>query len=149
MINNVKQGYVNPLSMMKNSRQTDHLNAGTGNTQEKKQKALENKKQAVQNSLLLMKGTSGSGETSEEAVKLLEKKLEEINSEIKTSRQEAAEGVQTGEEGGRYVESFPRKDTAALSAEGKLFSRSQSFDREAEEKELSEIEENAAMPEDF
>ena len=59
MVNNVKPGYVNPLTMMKNGRNGIHLNAGGMKTAEKQQKSLEAEKQSIQNSLLLMKGASG------------------------------------------------------------------------------------------
>ena len=39
-------------------------------------------KQSIQNSLLLMKGTSGDAGSSEENIELLEKKLEEITKEL-------------------------------------------------------------------
>lgn len=89
MINNIKPDYINPLTMMKNSKQAKPLSLDALKAREKKQKALEAEKQSIQNSLLLMKGTSGNGETSEENIKLLEKKLDEITNEIKTNRQEA------------------------------------------------------------
>ncbi len=93
MVNNVKAGYVNPLTMMKNGKigQTKSIHLGVFKTAEKKQKFLEAEKQSLQNSLLLMKGTSGDAGGSEENMELLEKKLEEITNEIKTSRQEATE----------------------------------------------------------
>lgn len=56
MVNNVKPGYVNPLTMMKNVRHGNHLNTGGMKTAEKRQKSLEAQKQSIQNSLLLMKG---------------------------------------------------------------------------------------------
>ena len=93
MVNNVKTGYVNPLTMMKNSRQAKQLNLGMMKAEEKKQKALESKKQSIQNSLLLIKGTSGNGEVSEENIELLEKKLEDITNEIRINTQKAAEAV--------------------------------------------------------
>ena len=90
MVNNVKTGYVNPLTMMKNSRQTKKLNLGIVKSEEKQQKALEAKKQSIQNSLLLMKGTSGNGDVSEESIELLEKKLEDITNEIRMNTQRIA-----------------------------------------------------------
>lgn len=91
MINNIRPNYINPLTMMKNNKRAKPLSLDKA--EEKNQKALESEKQSIQNSLLLMKGTSGNGETSEENIKLLEKKLEEITTEIKTSKQEAIKNV--------------------------------------------------------
>lgn len=95
MVNNVKPGYVNPLTMMKNVRHGNHLNAGGMKTAEKRQKSLEAQKQSIQNSLLLMKGTSGDAATSEESIELLEKKLEEITKEIQSGRQDTVEEMLT------------------------------------------------------
>lgn len=91
MINNIRPNYINPLTMMKNSKQAKPLSLDKEG--DKNQKALEAKKQSIQNSLLLMKGTSGNSETSEENIKLLEKKLDEITTEIKTIKQEAIKNV--------------------------------------------------------
>ena len=91
MINNIRPNYINPLTMMKNNKRAKPLSLDKA--EEKNQKALESEKQSIQNSLLLMKGTSGNGETSEENIKLLEKKLEEITTEIKTTKQEAIKKV--------------------------------------------------------
>ena len=93
MVNQVRPGYVNPLAMMKSSRQATDLKAGARKDEEKKQKALEAEKQLIQNSLLLMKGTSGNGETSKENIELLEKKLEEITNELKANKNESAKLV--------------------------------------------------------
>ena len=94
MINNIRPNYINPLTMVKNNKQAKPLGLESMNkAREKRQKALEAEKQSIQNSLLLMKGTSGNGETSEENIKLLEKKLEEITTEIKTTKQEAIKKV--------------------------------------------------------
>lgn len=93
MVNQVRPGYVNPLTMMKSSRQATDLKAGARKDEEKKQKALEAEKQLIQNSLLLMKGTSGNGETSKENIELLEKKLEEITNELKANKNESAKLV--------------------------------------------------------
>lgn len=92
MINNIRPNYINPLTMMKNNKRAKPLSLDKA--EEKNQKALESEKQSIQNSLLLMKGTSGNGETSEENIKLLEKKLEEITTEIKTTKQEAKKKCQ-------------------------------------------------------
>ena len=90
MINNTRPNYINPLAMMKNNKQVKPLGLESlDKAGEKKQKSLEAEKQSIQNSLLLMKGSSGNGETSEENIKLLEKKLDEITAEIKATRQEA------------------------------------------------------------
>lgn len=98
MVNHVKQNYVNPLTMMKSSKQEKHFHLGKMNTDEKRQKALEAKKQSIQNSLLLLKGGSGNGEASEESIELLEKKLEEVTNEIMTNRQVSSEGMEEKEE---------------------------------------------------
>ena len=95
MINNIRPNYINPLTMMKNNKQAKPLSLDKA--EEKNQKALESEKQSIQNSLLLMKGTSGNGETPEENIKLLEKKLDEITAEIKTTRQEAIKNVPINE----------------------------------------------------
>lgn len=98
MINNIRPNYINPLTMVKNSKQAKPLGLESMNkAREKRQKALEAEKQSIQNSLLLMKGTSGNGETPEENIKLLEKKLDEITAEIKTTRQEAIKNVPINE----------------------------------------------------
>ncbi|MCI8292990.1 MAG: hypothetical protein HFH53_05585 [Hespellia sp.] len=83
MVNPVRPGYVNPLTTMENHKQTTIFHMKTATTTEKRQKTLEAKKQSLQNSLLLMKGTSGDAGASEESIALLEKKLEEITKEIK------------------------------------------------------------------
>lgn len=93
MTNHIKPGYINPLTMMKDNRKASHSSPDMLGKGEKKQKELEAEKQSIQNSLLLMKGTSGNGETSEENIKLLEKKLDEISNEIKTNRQEIAKNI--------------------------------------------------------
>jgi hypothetical protein len=97
MVNNIKPNYVNPLTMMKKGTQERHLALDSLKTGEKKQKALEAKKQLIQNSLLLMKGSSGNGETSGENIELLEKKLEEITNEIKVNKQEIIKEVPINE----------------------------------------------------
>lgn len=88
MVNSIRPNYVNPLKMMKSTGQAERLNPGMQKTPEKQQKALETKKQSIQNALLLMKGTSGDSGASEEHVEMLEKKLEEITNEIRTSKRE-------------------------------------------------------------
>lgn len=100
MVNNVKPGYVNPLTMMRSNKngQTKPLYSEGIQTAEKRKKSLEAKKQSIQNSLLLMKGTSGDAGNSEENIEVLEKKLEEITKEIKTNRQETVEIVTAKEE---------------------------------------------------
>lgn len=87
MVNNIKSGYVNPLIMMRSDRgrQAKPFYSEGTQTAEKRQKALEAEKQSIQNSLLLMKGSSGDAGSSEKNIELLEKKLEEITKEIKTS----------------------------------------------------------------
>lgn len=91
MVNNVKPGYVNPLTMIRNdkSKQAKFLHSENFQTAEKKQKSLEAEKQSIQNSLLLMKGTSGDAGSSKETMERLEKKLEEITKEIRVSRHES------------------------------------------------------------
>lgn len=100
MVNNVKPGYVNPLTMMGSSRngQTKPLYSEGIQTAEKRKQSLEAKKQSIQNALLLMKGTSGDAGNPEENIEALEKKLEEITKEIKTNRQETVETVTAKEE---------------------------------------------------
>ena len=100
MVNNVKPGYGNPLTMMRSNKngQTKPLYSEGIQTAEKRKKSLEAKKQSIQNSLLLMKGTSGDAGNSEENIEVLEKKLEEITKEIKTNRQETVEIVTAKEE---------------------------------------------------
>ena len=83
MVKNVKPGYVNPLGGMK--------------TAEKKRKSLETEKQSLQNSLLLMKGTSGDAGASEESIEVLEKKLEEITKELQSGRRVMAEEWMTND----------------------------------------------------
>lgn len=90
MINNIKPGYVNPLKMMKKDGQTNPFNSGGMKKAEKRRKELEAEKQSLQNSLLLMKGTSGDAGASEESIKVLEKKLEEITKEIQSGRKTSA-----------------------------------------------------------
>lgn len=109
MINNVKPGYVNPLTMVGSSKnkQAKPLYLEGIETAEKRKRSLETEKQSIQNSLLLMKGTSGDAGSSEENIELLEKKLEEITKELETNRQETVETVtakgEQVEEGGRPV----------------------------------------------
>ncbi len=109
MVNNVKPGYVNPLTMMGSNKngQTKPLYSEGIQTAEKRKKSLEAKKQSIQNSLLLMKGTSGDAGSSEENIEVLEKKLEEITKEIQTNRQETVETVTANEEqteeSGRFI----------------------------------------------
>lgn len=109
MVNNVKPGYVNPLTMMGSNKngQTKPLYLEGIQTAEKRKKSLEAKKQSIQNSLLLMKGTSGDAGSSEENIEVLEKKLEEITKEIQTNRQETVETVtakeEQTEESGRFI----------------------------------------------
>ncbi len=91
MVRNVKPGYVNPLEMMKKDGQTNRLGLGGMKTAEKKRKSLETEKQSLQNSLLLMKGTSGDAGASEESIEVLEKKLEEITKELQSGRKVTAE----------------------------------------------------------
>ena len=98
MINNIITNYINPMKMVKNNNQSKTLGLEImDKAREKRQEALEAEKQSIQNSLLLMKGTSGNGETPEENIKLLEKKLDEITAEIKTTRQEAIKNVPINE----------------------------------------------------
>ena len=84
MINNIRPNYINPLTMVKNNKQAKPLGLESmDKAREKRQEALEAEKQSIQNSLLLMKGTSG--------------KLDEITAEIKTTRQEAIKNVPINE----------------------------------------------------
>lgn len=109
MINNVKPGYVNPLTMVGSSKnkQAKPLYLEGIETAEKRKRSLEAEKQSIQNSLLLMKGTSGDAGSSEENIELLEKKLEEITKEIQTNRQGTVETVTANEEqteeSGRFI----------------------------------------------
>ena len=109
MINNVKPGYVNPLTMggSGKNKQTKPIYLEGIETAEKRKKSLEAEKQSIQNSLLLMKGTSGDAGSSEENIELLEKKLEEITKELETNRQETVETVtakeERVEESGRFI----------------------------------------------
>ncbi len=121
MVNNVKPGYVNPLTMMKNGRNGIHLNAGGMKTAEKQQKSLEAEKQSIQNSLLLMKGASGDAATSEESIELLEKRLEEITKELQTGRQETAKEMLTEKE------QADGREPSALRRNFDLFSREESL----------------------
>ena len=93
MISNVKPGYVNPLTMVGSSKnkQAKPLYLEGIETAEKRKRSLESEKQSIQNSLLLMKGTSGDAGSSEENIELLEKKLEEITKELEANRQETVE----------------------------------------------------------
>lgn len=93
MVNNVKPGYMNPMTTMKNSKigQGKAIHLRVLKMAEKKQKFLVAEKQSLQNSLLLMKGTSGDRGGSKENIELLEEKLEEITNEMKTNKQEATE----------------------------------------------------------
>lgn len=125
MINNVKPGYVNPLSMMGSSKKQEKpFCTEEAQTVEKRKKALEAEKQSIQNSLLLMKGTSGDVGSSKENIELLEKKLEKITKEIEKNRQKSVETVTVkGEqvkENGRFVmhNHFDRYEKAELSKEG-------------------------------
>ena len=62
MINNTRPNYINPLAMMKNNKQVKLLGLESlDKAGEKKQKSLEAEKQSIQNSMLLMKGSSGNG----------------------------------------------------------------------------------------
>lgn len=100
MINNVKPGYVNPLTMVGSSKnkQAKPLYLEGIETAEKRKRSLEAEKQSIQNSLLLMKGTSGDAGSSEENIELLEKKLEAITKELEANRQETMETVTAKEE---------------------------------------------------
>ena len=100
MLNNVKPSYVNPLTMMKSdkNRQVKPFYPDGIQTAKKRKRSLEAEKQSIQNSLLLMKGTSGDAGNSEENIELLEKKLEEITKEIEANRQETVETVTAKEE---------------------------------------------------
>ncbi|MCI9421301.1 MAG: hypothetical protein HFG81_01105 [Dorea sp.] len=97
MVKNVKPGYVNPLEMIKKGGQTNRLGLGGMKTAEKKRKSLETEKQSLQNSLLLMKGTSGDAGASEESIEVLEKKLEEITKELQSGRRVMAEEWMTND----------------------------------------------------
>lgn len=95
MVNNVRPGYVNPLTMMKSGKDRPITSLCSNGIQkaEKRQRDLEAEKQSIQNSLLLMKGTSQNAGNSEETIKLLEKKLEEITKEMKIDRKNTAEDM--------------------------------------------------------
>lgn len=86
MVNNVKPDYVNPLTMIRNdkSKQAKFLHSENFQTAEKKQKSLEAEKQSIQNSLLLMKGTSGDAGSSKETMERLEKKPEDCTPNVLT-----------------------------------------------------------------
>ena len=100
MLNNVKPSYVYQLTMMKSdkNRQVKPFYPDGIQTAKKRKRSLEAEKQSIQNSLLLMKGTSGDAGNSEENIELLEKKLEEITKELETNRQETVETVTAKEE---------------------------------------------------
>ena len=97
MINNVKPGYVNPLTMVGSgkNKQTKPIYLEGIETAEKRKKSLEAEKQSIQNSLLLMKGTSGDAGSSEENIELLEKKLEAVTKELEANQQKTLETVTT------------------------------------------------------
>lgn len=84
----VKPGYVNPLSMM--GEKKNGLTANNPLTQ-KDEKArnvqnLQLKKQALQNQIVLFKGTSNGVSENPETEEALEKQLEEIASLLKTAK---------------------------------------------------------------
>lgn len=97
MINNVKPGYVNPLTMVgsNKNKQAKPLYLEGIETAEKRKRSLEAEKQSIQNSLLLMKGTSGDAGSSEENIELLEKKLEAVTKELEANQQKTLETVTT------------------------------------------------------
>ena len=93
MVNHVKPGYVNPLTITKSSKngQTNSLLPRVSKKVEKRQSSLEAQKQSIQNSLLLMKGTSGDTKEKEKTIEFLEQKLKEITLELKTNRQKPSQ----------------------------------------------------------
>lgn len=106
MVNNVKPGYVNPLTMMGGGKdkQKNLFHTKGSQTAEKKQRALEAEKQSIENSLLLMKGTSGDAGSSKENIELLEKKLEEITKEIGANRQKTVRAATAEEKQAEQME---------------------------------------------
>ena len=93
----VKEGYINPLTMMGQKKNGLTAKAGPGQPlqtqqQDKDAKAvqtLQGKQQALQNQLLLMKGTTDAG-GSKEAQDALAEQLKEIASELKTAKAQEA-----------------------------------------------------------
>lgn len=91
MMNGIRTEYVNPQTMKRQNSRINSVNADGKEETEKKQRALEEERKSVQNSLLLMKTTSGDSVGSQESIELLEKKLEEIESRIRAGEKEKAE----------------------------------------------------------
>ena len=97
MMNVLGTGHFNPQAALSRGSQMNPVNTGAAEESEKKQRTLEEEKKAIQNSLLLMKGTSGDAGASEESIEVLEKKLEEITKELQSGRRVMAEEWMTND----------------------------------------------------
>lgn len=118
MIHSVNSGNVNSQIMIRQSSQSKQSGLKAAGTAEKKQRTLEEEKQAIQNSLLIMKTTSSDSAGSEESIELLEKKLEEIQNEIKSGNN-VLEGVLSEKESSLQPEGVRIRNNFDIYVKGK------------------------------
>lgn len=86
----VKPGYQNPLTMKK-ERPNIGLDPSTAQKPkpEQERKALEQKRQSLQNEILLYSSTTNGGEVSAEAQKILTRKIEEVSAQLQSVKPES------------------------------------------------------------
>lgn len=96
----VKPGYINPLSMMgQNKDQNGFVKNPLSQPKQGKGynvQDLQNKQQALQNNILLLKSTSDGASLSGESQEILTEQLEEVQAELNTAKlQEARSTAET------------------------------------------------------
>lgn len=83
----VRPGYVNPLTMMKENKQAKGKTANVQDSKPDKLTELRTKQQSLQNEMLLLQstGSDSSGNTSEK-LEALKSRLEEVSTDLRTAR---------------------------------------------------------------
>ena len=97
----VRPGYINPLSMMKN--ENAKLKLGQSVTDRKGQVGnvteLQNKQQQLQNQMLLLKATgTDSAGTTADTQKALEEELEKVTAELRTAKKDLVQTTERTEQ---------------------------------------------------
>lgn len=91
----VRPGYVNPLTTMKENRNNPVKKHITKDSKTDKLTELRSKQQSLQSEMLLMKstGSDSSGNTSEK-LEALQKKLEDVSSDLRTAKNRSSGTVE-------------------------------------------------------
>lgn len=87
----VRPGYVNPLTMMKENKSAKGKTANVQDGKPDKLTELRTKQQSLQNEMLLLQstGSDSSGNTSEK-LEALKSKLEEVSTDLRTAKTDSS-----------------------------------------------------------